>query len=1172
MIRCPAIPIVRRRVAGRTWAKAMKDSNLIDGVANSRLQEAPPENLRSKYDRLLQDPAAKAIPSPGEGQGPDGGPYRAEEAYRRLSQLMQSVLDSIGDGVAVSDEKGQFLLFNPAARQILRLPADFDSIPATEWTRDFGLFLPDQVTPYPTRDLPLSRAMRGEDVTAAEVFVRNDRFQEGGWLSVTARPLRDETGRIHGGVAVFRDVTRWKAQLAVTSALAEARTLTQATPRILQAICSSTGWEVGAIWSVDAAAGVLRCVDTWHRPGLDLAGFTRATQAMSLPRGAGLPGRVWASGNPSWINDIAGEDDLQRAALAAEFGLHSAVAFPIHLEHAVTGVVEFLAREQRAPDGELQSMFDSLGSQIGQFLARHWSEQQLLDSEALYHSLVESLPLNVVRKDIQGRFIFCNQRFAETAGRPLKELLGKTDCDFYPPELADKYRRDDQSVIDTGQVFEDIEEHHKSSGEKIFVQVLKSPVRDSHGAVLGTQAIFWDVTPRKLAEEALQRAKAAAESASRAKSQFLANMSHEIRTPMNAIVGMSELLLDTPLNDEQRDFVQTVKKSADHLLCVINDVLDFSKIEAGKLDLDENPFNLRECLGDTLYTLALKAQKRGLELACRIGPDVPCDLVGDAGRLRQVLMNLIGNAIKFTENGEVVVECGLSKPGLPAPAGDAENVPEVELHFTVRDTGIGIPSDKLDSIFAPFVQVDGSMTRRYRGTGLGLSISSRLVEIMGGRIWVESELGRGSVFHFIVRLRRREASVDFRQPIDAQRVRGLAVLVVDDNATNRRILQETLGHWELRPTVVSDGAAALEELRRASREGEPFPLVLLDAHMPEMSGFTLAEKIQEQPELAGAAVMMLSSAGQPDDVSRCKQLGICSYLTKPIKQADLWRSLLLALGATVAVPRSTPAPAENIRRSLRVLVVEDNLVNQKLAVRLLEKRGHLVTVAHHGGEAIKVMAMDRSAPTDAGRTNPFDIVLMDLQMPEMDGLEATIRIRSWEKRNGGHVPIVAMTAYAMKSDQERCVSAGMDAYVTKPVRVQELHAIIDRLTAGVQDGAVAVEEKKTSVSDVLDWNSALEYVGGDEPLLRELFAVFREELPRWLLEIEQGMARKDATTVQRAAHKLKGALGNFGARPAAHAAVELETLARAGDLAVLEQTFAKLRKELDLLLPAFDAA
>jgi PAS domain S-box-containing protein len=688
------------------------------------------------------------------------------------------------------------------------------------------------------------------------------------------------------------------------------------------------------------------------------------------------------------------------------------------------------------------------------------AEQALRDSEALYHSLVETIPMNLFRKDLASRFTFGNKLFCEELGRALEEIVGKTDFDFFPRALAEKYRQDDLKVIQSRTVFEDIEEHRKPDGNTIYVQVLKTPVQDARGNVIGTQCIFWDVTARKEADQALRAAKEAAESANRFKSEFLAAMSHEIRTPMNGVLGMTDLALDTELTAEQREYLTLAKASAESLLTVINDILDFSKVEAGKLQLDRVAFLLRESLGDTMKALALRAQQKGLELAYRIAPDVPDALIGDAGRLRQVLINLVGNAIKFTECGEVVVDIRADEL-----APDA-----VDLHFAVRDTGVGIPAPKQDSIFRPFEQVDASTTRRYGGTGLGLSISARLVALMGGRIWVESEAGQGATFHFTARLERGEDSTGATRADDLAPIRGLAVLVVDDNASNRRILQEMLTHWQMMPAAVASAVAALEELERAARLGEPYALVLVDSQMPQMDGFSLIEQICQRPHLVGATILMLSSADPPGSAARGREMGVAACLMKPLKQSEVWNTLVDLLSKPSAqAPLTRPSAGQQLvrrelslgpARPLRILLAEDNVVNQRLAVRLLEKHGHTVVVAGNGREALALLgnrsqesgvrsqeSAASSLTADSCYLTPeFDLILMDVQMPQLDGLEATAVIREGEKKSGKHIPIVAMTAQAMKGDREQCLQAGMDAYVCKPIQPAQLwQAIADVL-------------------------------------------------------------------------------------------------------------------------------
>jgi len=637
----------------------------------------------------------------------------------------------------------------------------------------------------------------------------------------------------------------------------------------------------------------------------------------------------------------------------------------------------------------------------------------------LMTTLLENSPDFIYFKDRDSRFTRISKALANYYGlkRP-GAAIGKTDFDMFEEQHAQQYMSDEQRIMETGEPVVDKEEEQPwPDGRVAWVSTTKVPLRDLDGEVVGTFGISRDITDRKLSETQLQAAKEAAEAANRAKSDFLANMSHEIRTPLNAVIGMTELVLDTDLTNPQREYLKMVLGSGEQLVSIVNDILDFSKIDADKVDLVPTVFELRENLGDAIKPLAFRAHSKDLELACRVQPDVPERLVGDVGRLRQVVVNLVGNAIKFTDSGEVVLEVELQ----------SQTEDEVLLHFTVVDTGVGVPEDKQAVIFDAFEQADTSATRQFGGTGLGLAISSRLVNLMGGRMWLESEVGRGSRFHFTACCRMSRGAAP---EVSLARVSGTRVMVVDDNATNRRIMEEILRNWGMEPESAASAQEALPLLRRAQRAGKACSLVLTDANMPEIDGFDLAEELKADGDLGSTVIMMLTSGDRPGDVARCEQLGVAAYLLKPVKQSELFDAIVMALGITSAedeTPETVVAQPSGQTAAFRVLLAEDSLVNQKLATGILEKRGHTVAIANHGREALAALA-----------AQAFDVVLMDVQMPEMDGFETTAAIRAEEEETGTHLPIIAMTAHAMKGDREQCLAAGMDAYVAKPIRAKEL--------------------------------------------------------------------------------------------------------------------------------------
>jgi GAF domain-containing protein/DNA-binding response OmpR family regulator/HPt (histidine-containing phosphotransfer) domain-containing protein len=921
--------------------------------------------------------------------------------------------------------------------------------------------------------------------------------------------------------------------------------------RVVEGIRASFGVRQSTLFRLEAETGDLVALaisgdaGPGLRPGLVLASGTGL---------AGLAIRERRSvATPDVLTDPRLSFTKEMWALVERNPCRGLLAAPIRVQDRLVGVLTLGEPAGRVFSADETQMIGAFADQAGLALENAYlyaeakrHEAELSEKSALLQATLDSVSQGISAFDADLRLVAWNARmlallkFPPELGRmgtPLADFLRlKAVRGDYGPGDPDAIVAERLAVARRFESYR----FERTDPDGTVLEVQASPMRGG-----GFVTTFSDISERKRSEAALQAAKEAAEAASRAKGEFLANVSHEIRTPMNGIIGMTDLALETDLTPDQREYLSLVRASADSLLGVLNDVLDFSKIEAGKLDLEAIEFSLRSSVGFTLKPLALRAHQKGLELAVDVRPDVPDVVVGDPGRLRQVLVNLVGNAIKFTDRGEVVVRVEVE-----SETGDGVN-----LHFAVADTGIGIPPDKQEAIFQAFTQADGSTTRKYGGTGLGLAIVRQLVDLMGGRVWVASAVGDGSTFHFTVRLRYPAGGspvVPVRRP---PQLAGRPAVIVDDNATNRRILVEMMTGWGMQPIAVPDAADTLAVLERLVRDrvaGSLPPLVLLDAQMPEVDGFTLAERIKSGAATAEATIIILTSAGQPGDAARCRALGVAGYLTKPFAQSELRAAILATLEPTDRAANPPPLITRHAlrehRRRLRVLLAEDNVVNQRLMVRLLERQGHVVRAAATGREVL-----------DRLDEEPFDLVLMDIQMPEMDGLEAAAAIRvreaAAEEADGEspaeaphrgqrrrRIPIVALTARTMQGDADRCLAAGIDAYLAKPMKVEALQVILGRFFPELEGPSLPV------TGPAVDLDVALRTVEDDRNLLGQLAVAFVADCRHRLDAVRQGVAVGDAARVEQMAHAIRGAAISLGAVGAARVAAELEDMARQGRL------------------------
>ena len=769
----------------------------------------------------------------------------------------------------------------------------------------------------------------------------------------------------------------------------------------------------------------------------------------------------------NWFDKIAAED-LPSVTSIADWSQRERT---LKLHWDVGGELGYYNVRLRACSATDQGKTSQIAIAIASQANKSTKDRQRAES-ARFKSLVDNLPLSVVHKDVEGRVVFANRQYFQSAGvESMAPIIGRTDADMFPPEFAAKFRKDDLWVMQTLQIFRDVEAH--PSKQHVFVETIKTPLLDDEDKLLGVQCIFWDVTDRKLAEEALRQAKEIAEAASQAKSDFLANVSHEIRTPMNGIIGLTDLMLATSKNPVEREHLELVQISAESLLSLINNILDFSKIEAGKVELESRRFDLRESLGDTMRSLGLRAHDKGLELFCSFSPDSPVEIIGDLVRLRQIIVNLVSNAIKFTDNGHV--ELSVVRDRTTRPEHADKNL--VRLMFSVTDTGVGIPEEKQKRIFEEFEQADSSTTRNYGGTGLGLAISSRLVALMGGTLDVESEPKFGTTFSFSI-----DVQVDGRpvaKPVNEVSISNCRALVVTKSIPLGDNFLKRLNQRGVFAEVVNSGSEAIARFEAYCDAATPFDLMLTDIDLPDQTAFSLVERIRKSDAGQKLAVAFLANTKTGDITETRAALGIEQQLIKPVKDRDLFEcigSLCSRCGNKASIGEQSALDSieevvQDSQDKLRVLVAEDNAINQALMKALLKRAGHEPVIAENGIEAVKLFQSDS-----------FDVILMDVQMPEMDGYAATYEILKLQSDTGQRVPIIALTAHASPADRNRCLAAGMDEYLSKPIRAQSLYAMIDRLTGHHTTVNTSQPEAEPTVS-AIDWEAAFETVGGDQGLL-----------------------------------------------------------------------------------------